>query len=129
MLIVDSLHATSAGDVVVAGGHLEIAVVWQIHRHLHQSLAIGSCAEHHSAVEVLYRTAGYLARRGCLAVHEHHNGHDGVYWFEPCLVFLACLLQFALGLHEGHVLGHPHINNVNSFGQRTASIRAQVEQE
>ena len=44
VLIVDGLYATPAGDVVVTGSHLEIAVVGNIDRHLHESLAIGACA-------------------------------------------------------------------------------------
>ena len=129
VLVVHGLYAPPAGYVVLAGGELERAVVWQVHRHLHQALAIGARAEHHSAVEVLQRTGSDLAGAGRLAVDQHHYWHHRVNGLEPRLVLAVGLAQLAPRLHQHPALGHPHVYYLNGLGQRAAAVAPEVEHE
>ena len=68
MLIVVGLYASAARYIILACGNLEARTVWQIYGHLYQSLAVGAYADHHSAVEILDRTACDIAGPGGLAI-------------------------------------------------------------
>ena len=69
VLVVYCLYASAAGYVILGHRKFERSIMRQFHGLLHQSLTVGACAHHHGAVQVLQRTARYLACRRCVAVH------------------------------------------------------------
>lgn len=78
MLVVDSLDASSAGNVIFRRCQFELSVVRHVKSGLHESLSVGAGTEDNGAVEVLQTAAGNLTCRCRLAVDEHHDGHDGI---------------------------------------------------
>ena len=129
VLVVYCLYASAAGYVVFGHRKFERSIMRQFHGLLHQSLAEGACAHHHGAVQVLQRTARYLACRCCVAVNQHHYRHHGVNRLRCSLIFVCRALDASLGGDYCHILRYKHIDYLDSLCQRTAAVVTQVKQQ
>ena len=129
VLVVDGLYAASAGYVVLVGGQFQAAVVGHGHGHLHQSLAIGARSHDDRTVQILQAAARDLARTGRFAVHQHHDGHDGVYRFHRRPVVVVHAFQASAVRNDQLSLGHEHVHKAHSLLFYAAAVAPQVEHE
>ena len=130
VLIVDGLYASSARNVIFCCCELQLSVIRQRHvRHLHQTLSVGSCSEHHGAVKVLQRSTRDLACACCLSVHHHHDGHDRVYRLHRCCERLVGTLYLTLHREQRLALGQEHVQDRDGVLHVASAVASEVDDE
>ena len=125
--VVDFLNQAATWNVVFGDGEFEQTVERQWAGGLHQSLAVGTTADNHGAVEVLECASGDFACRGRPAVDEHrqwHIGHDGLLRGFIHTVIL-CGAAFC-GQHLS-AFRQEEAENFDGFVHQSAAVAAQVE--
>ena len=95
-------------------------------RHLYESLAVGACSHYHGAVEILERSARYLAGACRCFVHKYDDRHYRVYRFHGGLIRLVGTLHLAFHREQLGVFRDEYVQHRQRFLHRAAAVVAQV---
>ena len=129
-LVVNTLDAATAGDVVLGGGELDRPIVGQLHRRLHQPLAVTLDPHHHGTVEVLERTADDLRGGSRLRIDEYRQRNLGVKWLVRSAVDDLLAARIAPTCrHDLLASRDEEVHDLDGLVDESASIVTQVQDE
>ena len=127
--IVDSLHTSSARDVVFGSCHLHTAIIRKVAKRLYQALTKSTITDNHRTVKVLQRSRKNFSSRSGTAIHQYSQWNIEVKRLIGCTVSMIHLLDFPLCLDNLHTLRHEEVHHIYGFTQQTAPITTHINHQ